>query len=184
MSKNKFTPYYDHRDNSEFTNENRMVSKERIHMRMMELRGLVREDGSISGIAVPYNKMSVLLRDRPRPYRERFDPDSMNIGPNVALFVQHDASSLPLARTGAETLQFEETPEGLRFSAILPESRKDVMEAITRGDIGGVSIGFMVEEDTWEHRGSGTPSTRVVRKATLIELSLVAAGAYPDALLD
>ncbi len=169
---------------SEYTNETRMVSKERIHMRMMELRGLVRENGSISGIAVPYNKMSVLLRDRPRPYRERFDPDSMNIGPNVALFVQHDANSLPLARTGAETLQFEETPEGLRFSAILPESRKDVIEAITRGDIGGVSIGFMVEEDTWEHRGSGTPSTRVVRKATLIELSLVAAGAYPDALLD
>jgi HK97 family phage prohead protease len=108
----------------------------------------------------------------------------MTIGENVALYVQHDSTGLPLARTGANTLHFMEDEQGLRFHAILPESRKDVAEAISRGDIGGVSVGFIVEIDKWDHRQDELPSTRTVVKATLIELSLVAAGAYPDALLD
>jgi uncharacterized protein len=168
----------------ENTGETRGIVMEKIELRLHDNRYLVREDGSISGIAVPYGKQSVVLKDRARPYREEFTPNSLNISENVALYVQHDSGGLPLARTGAKTLQFEEESNGLRFYAKLPESRKDVMEAIHRGDIGGVSIGFIVDEDVWEHRGNGAPSTRYVKRATLIELSLVAAGAYPDALLD
>lgn len=172
-----------HQHEIEETNECRSRQQKSVNVRM-NLRGLVSEDNTISGIAVPYGSSSVLLRDRPRPYREMFKRDAMTIGENVALYVQHDSTGLPLARTGANTLQFEEDEAGLRFRATLPESRKDVAEAISRGDIGGVSIGFIVEEDVWEHRKDATPSTRTVMKAHLIELSLVAAGAYPDALLD
>ena len=168
----------------ENTTETRSVAAERIQTRVMELRGLVREDNSISGIAVPYQRSSVVLNDRARPYRESFQRGSLDVGENVALYVQHDHTSLPLARTGAGTLQFEETEEGLRFVATLPESRTDVAEAITRGDIGGVSIGFIAEDAKWEHRKDGMPSTRIVTRARLLECSLVAAGAYPDAILD
>ena len=150
------------------------------------LTGGASVDGnSISGIAVPYGKSSVLLNDRPRPYRERFAPGSFpDIGDHVSLFVGHDHRSLPLARVGSGTLSFEETPEGLRFKATLPESRSDVLEAVKRGDVGGVSIGFNSIEDDWQHRSNKMPSDRTVSKANLFELSLVASGAYPDALID
>ncbi len=150
------------------------------------LEGGASVDGNaITGIAVPYNSSSVLLRDRPRPYRERFAPGAFpEIGDHVSMFVGHDHRSLPLARVGAGTLSFEETPEGLRFRATLPESRADVLEAVKRGDIGGVSIGFNSIEDDWQHRSNKMPSDRTVSKASLFELSLVASGSYPKALID
>tara|TARA_R110002012_G_scaffold281966_1_gene471575 strand:+ start:231 stop:491 length:261 start_codon:yes stop_codon:yes gene_type:complete len=85
---------------------------------------------------------------------------------------------------GAGTLSFSESPEGLRFTATLPESRSDVLEAVKRGDIGGVSIGFSPIEQDWTHRSGNMPSDRVVSKAALYELSLVSAGAYPEAKFD
>ncbi len=158
---------------------------------MIEIRsnplagGAVVDGNTVSGIAVPYNSSSVLLRDRPRPYRERFAPGAFpDIGEHVALFVGHDHRSLPLARVGAGTLSFSESDEGLRFTATLPDSRADVLEAISRGDIGGVSIGFNSDDDDWTHRRGNMPSDRVVKKASLYELSLVTAGAYPKALFD
>ena len=143
------------------------------------------DGNAISGIAVPYGSSSVLLRDRPRAYRERFTPGAFpEISDSVALYVGHDHRSLPLGRVGAGTLTFEETQEGLRFKATLPESRRDVREAVQRGDLGGVSIGFSPLEDDWTHRSGKMPSDRVVTKATLYELSLVSAGAYPAAKFD
>ena len=147
--------------------------------------GAVVDGNTVTGIAVPYNSSSVLLRDRPRPYRERFAPGAFpEIGEHVALFIGHDHRSLPLARVGAGTLSFSESDEGLRFTATLPESRSDVLEAVRRGDIGGVSIGFNSDDDEWNHRRGTQPSDRLVKKASLFELSLVAAGAYPGAKFD
>jgi len=147
--------------------------------------GATVDGNTISGIAVPYGSSSVLLRDRPRPYRERFAAGAFpQIDEGVALYVGHDHRSLPLGRVGAGTLSFEESPEGLRFKATLPESRSDVLEAVKRGDLGGVSIGFSPVEDDWTHRSGKLPSDRLVTKATLYELSLVSAGAYPEAKFD
>ena len=147
--------------------------------------GATVDGNTISGIAVPYGSSSVLLRDRPRPYRERFAAGAFpQIDEGVALYVGHDHRSLPLGRVGAGTLSFEESPEGLRFKATLPESRSDVLEAVKRGDLGGVSIGFSPVEDDWTHRSGKLPSDRLVTKATLHELSLVSAGAYPEAKFD
>tara|TARA_R110000751_G_scaffold34950_1_gene86325 strand:+ start:100 stop:564 length:465 start_codon:yes stop_codon:yes gene_type:complete len=148
-----------------------------------ELRATIVEGRKISGIAVPYNKTSHLIRDRARPYRERFLKGALKIDDNVALYISHDHRSIPLARVGAGTLSFTETEEGLMFEAILPENRTDVIEAVARGDIGGVSIGFNKIKDKWTHRRNNSPSDRVVEEAVLLELSLVAAGAYPDATI-
>ncbi len=155
-----------------------------IETRSLDLRAATVEGRTIEGIAVPYNSSSTLLHDRPRPYRERFVRGAFdNIGEHVSLFVGHDHRSLPLARVGAGTLTFIDDPAGLRFQATLPESRSDVLEAVRRGDIGGVSIGFNAVSDEWTHRRGSTPSDRIVTSATLLECSLVAAGAYADALI-
>ena len=156
-----------------------------IEYRSMTLTGVSVESRTITGIAVPYNSSSQLLHDRPRPYREEFRQGSFPvIGPNVALYLQHDHKGLPLARTGAGTLSFTESERGLLFMAELPESRPDIIEAVRRSDIAGVSIGFTALQDDWSHRSKGLPSTRVVTKAHLYELSLVANPAYPGALID
>jgi len=137
----------------------------------------------IEGVAVPYRSLSVILRDRPRPYRERIAPGAMEVDDSVSMFIQHDHGGVPLARTGAGTLRFEERENELGFACDLPECRQDVIEALERGDFdGSVSVGFIVAEDgdTWQHRRSG-PSVRTVRAARLVELSLVTAGAYRSA---
>jgi HK97 family phage prohead protease len=138
---------------------------------------------TIEGIAVPYRSLSVILRDRPRAYREKIEPRAMQIDDSVSMFIQHNPGGVPLARTGAGTLRFEERENGLGFECDLPDCRQDVVEALERGDFdGSVSVGFIVAEDgdTWQHRRSG-PSVRTVRAARLVELSLVTAGAYGSA---
>ena len=155
-----------------------------IELRSMTLEGTQVENRTIKGIAVPYNSSSQLLHDRPRPYREEFRMGAFpHIGENVALYLGHDHKSLPLARTGSGTLRFYETEAGLMFEADLPESRPDILEAVTRGDIPAVSIGFTAITDEWNHRAKAMPSTRVVTKAHLFELSLVANPAYPGATI-
>lgn len=142
------------------------------------------ENRTISGVAVPYNSSSHVLTDRARPYREQFRSGSFqHIGENVALYVQHDHRGLPLARTGSGTLRFTESDKGLLFEADLPESRPDIIEAVRRGDIAGVSIGFTPLKDSWKHRGGSLPSNRTITSAHLYELSLVASPAYPNATI-
>ena len=156
-----------------------------IEYRSAKLEDVQVEGRTISGVAVPYNSSSQLLNDRARPYREQFRQGAFpHIGDNVALYLQHDHKGLPLARTGAGTLSFTESERGLLFEAQLPDSRPDIAEAVARGDVAGVSIGFTALDDDWNHRTSKMPSSRVVNKAHLFELSLVANPAYPGAIIN
>ena len=150
----------------------------KIERRMMPAGTLTKR--TLEGLAVPYRSLSVVLRDRPRAYREKIEPRAMQIDDSVSMFIQHNPGDVPLGRTGAGTLRFEERDSGLEFACDLPESRQDVIEALERGDFdGSVSVGFIVAEDgdTWQHRRSG-PSVRTVRAARLVELSLVTSSAY------
>jgi HK97 family phage prohead protease len=150
----------------------------KIERRMMPAGTLTKR--TLEGLAVPYRSLSVVLRDRPRAYREKIEPRAMQIDDSVSMFIQHNPGDVPLGRTGAGTLRFEEKDSGLEFACDLPESRQDVIEALERGDFdGSVSVGFIVAEDgdTWQHRRSG-PSVRTVRAARLVELSLVTSSAY------
>ena len=151
----------------------------------MTLTDVSTENRTISGVAVPYRSPSKLLNDRPRAYREEFRQGAFqDIDENVALYLQHDHKGLPLARVGAGTITFSESERGLLFSATLPDSRPDIAEAVARGDIAGVSIGFQAVTDDWNHRAAAMPSTRIVTKARLFELSLVANPAYPGATIN
>ena len=82
----------------ELTSQNRTVSNITSELRnYTELRATIVEGRKISGIAVPYNKTSHLIRDRARPYRERFLKGALKIDDNVALYISHDHRSIPLA---------------------------------------------------------------------------------------
>ena len=150
--------------------------------RMAALGSLTTSDrGSIAGVAVPYERYSSPIgNEGPRTFRERIMPGALTTDDNTAMYVQHDRTGVPLARVGAGTLEFEESDDGLRFRASLPAARSDVAEALTRGDLpGAVSIGFIVDADDWQHMEK--QSLRDVTAGRIVELSLVTAGAYPDA---
>lgn len=149
----------------------------------MAALGSLSQTGSdrIEGVAVPYDRYSSVIHgEAARPFRERIMPGALRTDAKTSMFVQHDRTGVPLARVGAGTLRFSEAADGLRFEASLPSTRGDVLEALSRGDLdGSVSIGFVVEDDRWDHHEK--QSLRDVTRGRVVELSLVSAGAYPGA---
>ena len=142
-------------------------------------------DQRVSGVAVPYEKLSHVLSGHSRKgFREKFARGSAEVSPDTVLMMQHDQQGIPLARVGAGTLRFNQSPEGLMFEADLPESRADVREAVARGDLAAASVGFILKDggERWTHASTG--SVRTVQAAQILEVSLVVSPAYPDAILE
>ena len=156
----------------------------KICRRMMTAMQPLRNEGGniLEGVAVPYDRLSYPIMDEgTRPFRERIRAGALRFDGSTVMHVQHDRTGVPLARVGAGTLTLEESADGLRFRASLPESRMDVLEALERGDLdGSVSIGFIVDDDEWTH--TETNSLREVTSGRLIEVSIVTAGAYGGAV--
>ena len=89
------------------------------------------------GIAVPYNEYTE-IHEHGVTFRERFLPGSMEIPESATLKLGHEPGGVPLARAGAGTIEFDpDDPRGLAFRASLPESRRDIVEALERGDLSG-----------------------------------------------
>lgn len=91
----------------------------------------------------------------------------------------HDTSKV-LGRTGNGTLRLFEDDIGLRFELDLPNTTlgTDTYETIKRGDVEGVSFGFIPRKQEWDE----TEETviRSITDAELLEISPVAWPAYPD----
>jgi hypothetical protein len=72
--------------------------------------------------------------------------------------------------------------EGLHFSVEMRDSAvsEDRWKSIQRGDVAGVSFGFIAERDEWENNVN--PAERTLKEVRLIEISPgVAFPAYPGA---
>lgn len=100
------------------------------------------------------------------------------LGSDVLALLDHDASQV-LGRTSSGTLRLTEDSRGLHFCLDLPDTQagRDVAELAKRGDLGGMSFGFVVPKggDVW----SG--ERRTLRTVDLKEISVVQAWpAYPD----
>ncbi|MEM9014452.1 MAG: HK97 family phage prohead protease [Pseudomonadota bacterium] len=107
-------------------------------------------------------------------FRERIEPGAFSASLEsrdiLALF-DHDPGRV-LGRTKTKTLTLNDEPEGLAFDLSVPDTTAgaDALALAARGDLGGASIGFIVEE---EKKESGV---RVIQRAALFEISLVSAG--------
>lgn len=105
-------------------------------------------------------------------FRERIAPgafaDSLGSGRDILALVDHDPKVL-LGRTRSGTLVLKEDGDGLAFDLALPDTRAaaDLLALAERGDIGGMSIGFLVVEDYW------TGDLRELRAVELHEISVV-----------
>lgn len=95
---------------------------------------------------------------------------------DVLALVDHDAGRV-LGRTRSGTLQLRETAAGLEYRIALPDTSAghDLRSLAERGDLGGVSIGFVAVRDSWEG------DLRTLHEVQLHEISIVQArAAYPD----
>lgn len=97
---------------------------------------------------------------------------------DVRALFNHDSGRI-LGRTRAGTLRLEVDERGLRYEVDAPESAKDVVEAIQRGDISGSSFAFSTAEDWWGNV-DGQVVRRLVRASRLFDVSPVVYPAYPQ----
>lgn len=94
---------------------------------------------------------------------------------DVLALVDHDTTRV-LGRTRSGTLALEETAEGLAYRIALPDTTagNDLRALAQRGDIGGVSMGFVAKRDSWDGE------LRTLHEIELHEISIVQAhAAYP-----
>lgn len=134
---------------------------------------------SIGGYASVFNKYSENLGG----YVERVAPSFFNKSradgwPDVIARYNHDdAFLLGATRNGTLQLSIDET--GLNYTVELPESRNDVLELVSRGDIGKSSFAFQTFEDDWGLSGQGYPQRTLV-SGRLIDVAPVSTPAYRD----
>lgn len=158
---------------------------------LKELRGLpqstmeirVEDDGkrTLTGYAVKWE-----MKSHPLGYdefREQFKrgafAESLANDDQRALW-SHDMSRV-LGRTGNGTLRLFEDEVGLRFELDLPNTTlgNDTYETIKRGDVDGVSFGFIPRKQEWDETNEDS-IIRTITDAELLEISPVAWPAYPD----
>jgi uncharacterized protein len=83
-----------------------------------------------------------------------------------------------LGTTQAGTLRLDIDSAGLNYEVDVPQSREDVIELVSRGDVAHSSIAFETWEDDWTTDG-GT-AVRTLLSGRLIDVAPVTNPAYKD----
>lgn len=157
----------------------------RIERRCCEERADGPEESWLVGYAARFGVNSLKMDD----FYERIDPSAFNIVTERrgrkspletrALF-NHDPNHV-LGRFPS-TLRMKVDEHGLRYEIKMPESRRDLIESIERGDIRGSSFSFIVSPGGEDWSVEEGRSIRTVKSiASLIDVGPVTFPAYPDA---
>lgn len=133
---------------------------------------------------IPYNSRSEEMWG----FVEQIAPGAfkrtLNMGADIFAFWAHDSAQI-LASRRAGTLQLEDRADGLAFSVEVRDTERgrDYFEAVSRGDVQGVSFGFIAEREDWDN--TQEPALRTLKEVRLLEISPgVAFPAYPGAQSD
>jgi hypothetical protein len=94
-----------------------------------------------------------------------------------ALF-NHDPNFI-LGRNKAGSLTLREDSKGLAIEIDLPATGngRDLIAAVRRGDLSGMSIGFDVQDETWQ-KGAAGAMVRTLKKIKLYDVGPVTFPAY------
>jgi HK97 family phage prohead protease len=132
----------------------------------------------IRGYPIVFNSLSVDLGG----FREIIAPEAVDRtiseGLDVRALVDHDSSKV-IGRTRAGTLRLRKDSRGLHMEVEPDEDisyARDIMRAVARGDVSGMSFGFRVDADEWNYDGK-TP-VRTVTDMRVSEVSIVTFPAY------
>ena len=122
---------------------------------------------TLSGYAATFNDPTAI-----GGFTERIAPGaftrSLASGRDVLALLDHRADVL-LGRTRSGSLKLSEDSKGLRFELQLPNTAaaRDVIALAERGDLGGMSFGFIATDEAWDG------DTRELRGIELHEISVV-----------
>lgn len=140
----------------------------------------VSDDGqTITGLAVPYDKLS----DDLGGFQERFKPgaftQSLAAGGDVRADIEHD-SRIKLGRSSKGTVSLKEDRKGVSVSIAVPATTvgRDAVEDVRNGNLDGMSIGFIAEDERFVTEGRKT--IRELIRATLTAVTLTQFPAYPQ----
>jgi HK97 family phage prohead protease len=94
---------------------------------------------------------------------------SLLSGADILALADHDPGKV-LGRTKSGTLILAEDAKGLRFGIDMPNTQigNDLIEMAKRGDLGGMSFGFVATDEAWPSR-----DRRILRAVDLKEISVV-----------
>lgn len=105
---------------------------------------------------------------------------------DVRLLVNHDTNQLPLARSrnnnANSTMQLTVEEDGLHVRADLDVENNpraaEVLSAVQREDVTGMSFMFTVDKDLWENLESDYPTRHILSIGKVFEASVVTFPAY------
>ena len=140
----------------------------------------------IEGLAAVYDRETVIGGwFRERIAQGAFDNADMS---DVALFMNHDTSKIPMARCrksrNKNSLEVWADVDGLRMRTELDvENNADartLCSAIDRGDVDQMSFCFIVDTEEWSDLDSELPLRTISKVKQVVELSAVTWPAYDD----
>lgn len=161
-----------------------MRTEERRTFEVVELRVERRDDGegapTIRGHAAVFNERSVDLGG----FREQIAPGAFEGSvseDDIRALFNHNPD-LVLGRNVAKTLRLEEDKRGLAFEIDPPDTQagRDVVTSIERGDVSGMSFGFVTLEDEWVQEAGEDLALRTLQRVQLRDVSPVTYPAYPQ----
>lgn len=166
-----------------------MDGLEKRYFKAREIRAEAKEGsaGTVSGYAIVFDELSEELGIF-MPFREKIRrgafADSMK--GDIYAFWSHN-TSIVLGRTTNKSLRLSEDAHGVAFELDLPNTNagRDAFALIQRGDVTGMSFGFMVETEEWDYgNDEDEERIRTIVKGKLFEVSPTAFPAYPQTEVD
>lgn len=133
----------------------------------------------IGGYAAVFNRLSQNLGGFVEQVNPSFFNKSRGDGwPGVVARYNHDDNML-LGTTSGRTLRLSVDEMGLVYEVDLPQSRADIGELVSRGDVDKSSFAFLTFEDDWGVSDQGFPM-RTLLSGQLIDVAPVNTPAYLD----
>ncbi len=154
-----------------------MSLEKRTLTRPLDVRAAGDSGKKVGGYAAVFNSEA----DIGGYFREVIAPGAFKeaIKQDVRALIDHDSGRV-IGRTSAGTLRLSEDAIGLAIEIDLPDTSdgRDLAISIERGDISGMSFGFVVTKQSWDE--TVDPPTRTIEALDLREVSVVAFPAYDD----
>lgn len=130
---------------------------------------------------IPYNSRSEDLGGFVEVIAPGAFKRTLNARGDIKAFWAHDEREI-LGSTAAGTMTLEDRADGLHFSIKAPTGSANRIESIERGDVQGVSFGFIIDPKGEQWNLDGPESVRTLKSVRLLEISPgVAFPAYPAA---
>lgn len=156
------------------TTERRIAAAEGAELRVETRDG----KPTIRGYAAVFNSLSSDLGGFVEVIRQGAFRRALSDGQDVRALVDHDPARI-IGRNKAGTLRLTEDQRGLLVEIDPPDTTagRDIVESIRRGDVTGMSFGFVARKDDWRQEGERT--IRELHAVDLFDVSAVTYPAYP-----